>query len=109
VDIGAAVGRKTGTDVHKLSELWRWPESDAFTALERDALVLAEEMAGTPANPPQELFDRLRAALGETGLVELASGIAWENYRARFNRVFDCESEGYDEGAVCVIPAAARV
>ncbi len=104
-----AVGRKSGTDVHKLSELWRWQDSDAFTTLERDTLALAEEMAGTPANPPRELFDRLRAALGETGIVELASGIAWENYRARFNRVFDCESEGYDEGAVCIIPAAARV
>jgi alkylhydroperoxidase family enzyme len=109
VDIGAAVGRKTGTDVHKLRELWRWHESDAFTVLERNALALTEEMAATPSNPPQELFDSLRAALGEVGLVELASGIAWENYRARFNRVFDCESEGYDEGAICVIPAAARV
>ena len=109
MDIGAAVSRRDGLDPRKMAELHQWRESRAFSAIERDALELAEQMASRPANPPIELFERLRAALGEQALVELASGIAWENYRARFNRVFDCESEGYDEDAVCIIPSYAGV
>lgn len=30
--------------------------------------------------------------------------IAWENFRARFNRGFDVGGQGYSEGAYCVLP-----
>jgi hypothetical protein len=36
--------------------------------------------------------------------VELAASIAWENYRARFNRVFGVRSSGFSEGAFCALP-----
>lgn len=104
MDIGAAVSRQKGTDVAKLRELHRWRESHIFSAVERDVLELTEHMARERVDVPNELFERLRAALGETAVVELASGIAWENYRSRFNRVFDVQAEGYDEGKVCVVP-----
>jgi hypothetical protein len=38
-------------------------------------------------------------------VVELASAIAWENYRARFNRAFDVTAEGFAEGSACAVPA----
>ncbi len=41
-------------------------------------------------------------------LVELTNAIAWENYRARFNRVFECESENYSDGAVCLTPPVQK-
>ena len=42
-------------------------------------------------------------------LVELASAIAWENYRARFNRVFGVQPAGFlAEGAFCVLPERQR-
>jgi hypothetical protein len=30
--------------------------------------------------------------------------IAWENHRARFNRVFGVLAEGFSEGAFCPMP-----
>jgi hypothetical protein len=37
--------------------------------------------------------------------VELAAAIAWENYRARFNRVFGVRPLGFSgEGAFCALP-----
>jgi hypothetical protein len=36
-------------------------------------------------------------------MVELASVIAWENFRARFNRGFGIESQGFSEGPACSV------
>ena len=71
-------------------------------------LRYAEAMAHTPVEVPDELFHALEKHLTETQLVELTSAIAWENYRARFNRPFGIEAEGFCEGAACVIPAAGQ-
>ena len=51
-----------------------------------------------------DLLAKLREHLDEAQLVEIASAIAWENYRARFNRVFGVRPAGFIEGAFCVIP-----
>ncbi len=61
-------------------------------------------MVSTPATVADDLFAELRAEYTERELVELASAIAWENYRARFNRVFAIESEGFSRGAFCPLP-----
>jgi hypothetical protein len=46
-----------------------------------------------------ELSTRLQKRFSTPELVELAAATAWENYRARWNRVFGFESEGfYKEG-----------
>ncbi len=65
---------------------------------------LAEAMTRTPAEVDNELFAELRAEFSEPQLVELATAIAWENHRARFNRVFAVEAEGFSEGAFCPMP-----
>ena len=67
-------------------------------------LDLAVAMAKAPADIPAELTARLRQRFDEAQLVELAAAIAWENYRARFNRVFGVRSVGFSEGAFCVLP-----
>jgi hypothetical protein len=47
-----------------------------------------------------ELRQRLQKRFSTPQLVELAAAIAWENYRARSNRVFGFGSEGfYNEAA----------
>jgi alkylhydroperoxidase family enzyme len=46
-------------------------------------------MAGTPADVSDEVYAELREHFTENRLVELAASAAQENYRARFNRVFD--------------------
>jgi alkylhydroperoxidase family enzyme len=58
-------------------------------------LRFADQLTATPANVPDELYAAVRALFGEAGVVELASAIAWENYRARFNRAFEVENEGF--------------
>lgn len=55
---------------------------------------MAEGMTETPPEVGDELFDRARAEFTEGQLVELCAEIAFENDRARFNRVFDIEAPG---------------
>lgn len=91
----------TEAQLRALSDYRTAPE---FDAAERAALELADAMTGTPARVPEALFETVREHFPEEQMVELASAIAWENYRARFNRVFDLGSEGFSEGAFCPMP-----
>ena len=91
MDIGSAVGREKGVREEQLRELADYRTSPHFSELERLALRLADAMATAPAEVPLELYQALRAHLDEAQLVELASAIALENFRARFNRVFRVE------------------
>lgn len=104
MDIGSAVGRELGVTEEQLRDLPRYRESEAFSEEERLAINLAVEMAKTPAQVPPELMEKLRKRFDEAQLVELAAAIAWENYRARFNRVFGVQPVGFSEGAFCVLP-----
>ncbi len=105
MDIGSAVSRASGLAEEKLLALPQYESSTAFSELERQVLRYADALTATPAQVPQELFAALEAELGEAGLVELTAAIAWENYRARFNRAFEVEAEGFLEGAHCLLPA----
>jgi alkylhydroperoxidase family enzyme len=64
-------------------------------------------MSRTPATVPEELVAALRAHFDDAALVELATAIAWENFRSRFNRVFDVAAQGFSAEGVCVLPAHA--
>ena len=89
----------------KLMALPDYRTSAALTEVEKLAIELADHMAKARPDVPQELFDRLRQHFDEAQLVELASAIAWEYYRARVNRVFEIESDDFSEGAFCALPA----
>ena len=54
--------------------------------------------------PSETLFLALRLRFSERELVELSAAIAWENYRARFNRTFNVEAEGFSKGMFCPLP-----
>ena len=101
------MGRAFGVREEQLAALPRYESSDAFDAQERLVLDLAVAMAKTPTEIPSELMERLRADFDEAQLVELAAAIAWEHYRARFNRVFGVQSSGFSHGAFCALPEAA--
>jgi alkylhydroperoxidase family enzyme len=105
MDIGSAVGRELGISDTQLTELGRYRDSDAFSEQERTVLDLAVAMTSDPVDVPSSLLDELRGFLDEGQLVELAAAIAWENYRARFNRVFGVRPVGFSDGAACVLPA----
>jgi alkylhydroperoxidase family enzyme len=55
---------------------------------------MTDAMADTPSNVSDELYAELRRHYAEEQLVELAASAAQENYRARYNRVFNVGSDG---------------
>jgi alkylhydroperoxidase family enzyme len=94
-----------GVTEEQLRDLPVYRDSAHFDERERLAIDLAVAMAGTPVDVPSELTADLRRYLTEGELVELAAAIAWENWRARFNRVFGVRPAGFmAEGAFCALP-----
>ena len=98
------MSREAGLDESKLRALGDYATSDVFSMEERLVLELADALTSAPTHVSDELFARLRMSFAPPQLVELASAIAWENYRARMNRVFDVGSEDYAAGAFCPMP-----
>ena len=64
-----------------------------FNDTERLIIELADAMIGTPANVSDDLYARLRKRFSKEQLMQLGAQIAFENYRARWNRIFNVESE----------------
>lgn len=98
------MGRELGVTEEQIRDLPRYRESPAFSQEERMVMDLAVEMAETPVEIPPDLRERLDMRFDEAQLVELAAATAWENYRARFNRVFGVRPVGFSEGSVCALP-----
>ena len=92
MDINSAVGRKAGLTDEKLQAV---PGTDlsVFNDLERLVIALADALSDTPSNVPDGLYARLREHFSEKQLIELGAQIAFEQYRARFNRLFDVGSD----------------
>src|SRR6188472_335367 len=58
-----------------------------FNDTERLVIELADAMTDTPANVSDDLYARLRKQFSEEQLMQLGAQIAFENYRARWNRI----------------------
>ena len=67
---------------------------EGFVPSEVALLRMADAMADTPSNVSDQLFAELRRYFSEEQLIELAASVALENFRSRFNRVFDVGSDG---------------
>ena len=102
------MGRGEGVSERQLADLADFEASPAFSELEKRVLRYTVALTRTPADVPEELFNALREHFNPRQMVELAAMIAWENFRARFNRGFGIEAEGFAEGAACPVHAAAR-
>lgn len=92
MDINSAVGRKAGLSDEKLKAVVQ-NDLSKFSDVERLVIELADEMANTPANVSDDLYARLREKFSEEQLLQLGGQIAFENYRARLNRIFDVGSD----------------
>jgi alkylhydroperoxidase family enzyme len=86
------VGRKTGLSDDKLLAV-RAHNGMPFNDTERLVIELADAMTDTPANVSDDLYARLRKQFPEEQLMQLGAQIAFENYRARWNRIFNVESD----------------
>jgi alkylhydroperoxidase family enzyme len=67
---------------------------ETFPPPEAALLRMADAMADTPSNVSDELYAELRRHFSEEQLIELAASAAQENFRARYNRVFNVGSDG---------------
>jgi AhpD family alkylhydroperoxidase len=85
LDIGPWYARSHGVPERQLRELHLYEASDAFDELDRLVLRYADAMTRTPVVGVDELRAQLLEHLDEGQLVELTTGIALENWRARFN------------------------
>ena len=65
-----------------------------FSPAEVALLRMADALADTPSKVSDELYAELRQHFTEDQLIELAAAAAQENFRARYNRVFDVGSDG---------------
>ena len=92
MDINSAVGRKAGLSDEKLLAVVQ-NDLSVFSEVEKLVIELADAMANTPSNISDELYARLRDKFSEEQLLQLAGQLAFENYRARLNRVFDVGSD----------------
>jgi hypothetical protein len=102
------VSRTEGISEEQFADLAAFEESPAFSELEKRVLRYAVALTRIPADVPEELFSSLREHFNPQQVVELTAAIAWENFRARFNRGFDIEAEGFTEGAACPVPRTLR-
>lgn len=85
-------------------DLPRFESSAHLTETEKNVLRFTAALTREPAEVPDELFAALRRDFSERQLVELTAAVAWENYRARFNRAFRVEAEGFSRGKFCPLP-----
>jgi alkylhydroperoxidase family enzyme len=93
VDINSAVGRKAGLSDEKLRAV-RGDDLSLLTDMERLVIELADALSDTPSNVDDALYARLSQRFSEQQLIELGAQIAFEQYRARLNRLFDVGSDG---------------
>jgi alkylhydroperoxidase family enzyme len=105
MDISSAVSKANGLTEEKITGISSYKTNPVFSHDERLVLELADAMVQAPAKISDDLWRRLKSSFSENQLVELSAAIAWENYRARYNRVFDIQSDDFSEGAACALPA----
>jgi alkylhydroperoxidase family enzyme len=101
------VGRKSGVTEAQLQDLSRFADSPNFNEVEKVVLRLATDLTRTPSNVSDELYAKLLQHFSERQLVELTAVITWENARARFNRVYNIQPEGFSKGAFCPLPESS--
>ena len=91
------MGRKAGLTDEKLRAVLG-DDRASFNETERLVIELADAMTDTPSNISDDLYTRLRKQFSEKQLMQLGAQIAFENYRARWNRIFDVESDNLYQG-----------
>jgi alkylhydroperoxidase family enzyme len=100
MDIGSAVGRKTGLSDTEIAAISGFRD-EGFSEPEQLLLHYADQMTATPVHISDQLFAALKAHFDDDQLLELTADIAHENYRARFNHALEIDSDNL----YCPLPA----
>lgn len=99
MDLHAVGGSEAGATDEQIAAVraGTWRDLDTLEPAERLALELAEATTETPPRITDELFSRLQEHFDAGQIVELGAICAWENFRARINRVLGIEGHGFYE------------
>jgi AhpD family alkylhydroperoxidase len=107
IDISSEYNRRAGLGDEQLLSLNDAHASGLFDDDQLLVLDLATGMTSTPGQVDDELFERVRARLGDKGAMELVQLLAWENARSRQNVALGIGAEGFSEGKACALPYTA--
>ena len=95
MDRNASGASTEGASDQRILALLDFRHSELFSDSEKVALELSEAMTETPQRVTDELFSQLQQHYTDAQIVELASIIALENFRSRFNRCGAVEPNGF--------------
>ena len=97
------MSRGEGVSGQQFADIGDFESSAAFSDMEKRVLRYATALTQAPTEVSEDLFTSLREDFDPRQMVELTAAIAWENFRARFNRGFGIESQQFSEGSVCQV------
>jgi AhpD family alkylhydroperoxidase len=101
MELNSVRADRAGASALEIAAAHEAEPGEPFTEAEQAALELADAASIIPVHIPDELWDRVAKHYNERELVELAAVIAYENFLARFNEIFDVQGQGlYQPGAV---------
>lgn len=95
IDLNAAQALQRGVTPDELQDLHSFGSSPRFSDAEKAALAYAETITGSAIEIDSEMVERLRAAFGDDGIIELAVLAAHQNLSAKFNSALGAVAEGY--------------
>jgi alkylhydroperoxidase family enzyme len=95
MDIRHAVGVNEHIDEPTLAALADWRPSERFTAREKAALELTEEIVGDERDVSDECFARVRAHFSEADVVELVFVIGYQIFASKFAKTFRLTPQGF--------------
>lgn len=104
VDYGYYETVNRGMDPEKVRNVGTWRDSSLYDDRERAVLEYTELATATPVADTTEAVERLHRHLTEPEIVELASWVALENFRSRFNGGLGLKSQGFADS--CPVPLA---
>ena len=107
VDYGYFETVNAGLDPEKIRSVGEWRDSPLYDERERAVLEYTELATATPVADTTEAVEHLRRHLSEAEVVELASWVALENFRSRFNGGLGLKSQGFADS--CAVPPDRQV
>ena len=95
MDIRHAVGVKEDIDEATLAALPDWRASDRFTAREKAALEVTEEIVADNREVSDACFARVREHFSEADVLELVFVIGYQIFASKFAKAFRIAPQGF--------------
>ena len=95
MDVRHAVGVKENIDEETLAALRDWRASDHFTAREKAALELTEELVADDREVSDACFARVREHFSEADVLELVFVIGFQIFASKFAKAFRLAPQGF--------------